>query len=428
MLTLRYFLFGLVFCSLTALSMAQNETTDSEQDSGLQMKIATVGVLQALQHDDDLNILENIPPGMHSAAANAMINADLIPEASVYFEFYISSKHHEGYVTPREGYIYLDRLPERLNFFGINRVFQSLDLKAGHFEIDYGNWHRIRSDNAQVQSNPLVGNYIIDANTVEPGVEAIFRKDWIYGIAGISTGTTTGDFEPHRGTGIHAKLGIDMNEVFQASASVYRVDHSGNSAEGCEQCQVSFPGILGEEPGEGTEESSEGSFNSLYAGNRSGSRYAGVLGDGPDVGTLNIGRGQDVLAYHVDAGFRIGKARVFGMGGAAFDFDINGSEAESPEENWYYYGSEVQLDITPELYLAGRYNVARSTKMAGEDIQAVARGLQIGGGYWLWENTLLKLEYVQQTYENFLPFYNGLPALMFNPRFYGLVAEVSVEF
>lgn len=425
---LRYFLFGVLFFSLTSMSMAQNGATDSEQDSGLQVKIATVGVLQALQHDDALNILENIPPGMHSAAANAMISADLIPEASVYFEFYISSKHHEGTVTPREGYFYLDRLPEQINFFGMNRLFQFMDLKAGHFEIDYGNWHRIRSDNAQVQSNPLVGNYIIDANTVEPGVEVIFQKDWIYGVVGVSNGTTTGDFEPQRGTGIHMKFGIDMDRAFQASASIYRVDHSGNPAEGCEVCQVSFPGTPGEEPGDGAEESSEGSFNSLYAGNRSGSRYAGVLGNGPDVGTLNIGRGQDVLAYHFDTGFRLGKARVFGMGGAAFDFDINGSEPESPEENWYYYGGELQLDITPELYLAGRYNEARSTEMAGEDIQAVARGLQIGGGYWLWENALLKLEYVRQTYQNFLPLYNGLPALSFDPRFYGVVAEVSVVF
>ncbi len=391
------------------------------------MKIATAGVMQELQHDDDLNILENIPPGMHSAAANAMISADLIPEASMYFEFYISSKHHEGYVTPREGYFYLNRLPERINIFGMNRLFKYMDVKAGHFEIDYGNWHRIRSDNAQVQSNPLVGNYLIDANTVEPGIEVVFRKGWMYGVTGISTGTTTGDFEPHRGTGIHLKLGIDQNEAFQVSASLYRVDHSGNSAEGCEKCQVSFPGIPGVEPEEGTEEGSEGSFNSLYAGNRSGSRYAGVLKDGPDVGTLNIGRGQDVLAYHFDIGFRIGKVRVFGMGGAAFDFDINGSEEESPEEHWYYYGSEVQVNITPGLYVAGRYNEARSTKMAGQDIQAMVSGLQIGGGYWLWKNALLKLEYVHQTYEDFLPYYNGLPALMFNPRFYGLVAEVSVE-
>ncbi|MBD3275485.1 MAG: hypothetical protein GF372_09255 [Candidatus Marinimicrobia bacterium] len=357
-----------------------------------------------------------------------MVSAELWPELSVYFEFYFSGKHHEGIVTPREGYLYLDKLPEKLNYFGLNRLFKIMDVKAGHFETNFGNWHLIRSDNADVQRNPLVGNYIIDANTVEPGVELIFDLNSFYLVAGVSNGTTTGVFEPNRGTGIHGKLGLDIEDKLQLSASVYRVDHSGNPALGCEKCQVSFPDIPGSPVEDPDEEISDGSFSSLFAGNRSGSRYAGVLGDGPDVGTLNVGRGQDVLAWHLDGQFRTGNLRLFGMGGAAYDSDINGSEDGEPEENWYYYGGEIQYDLFDDLYLAARYNQARSTQVAGQDMESVATALQIGGGYWVWDNLLLKVEYVRQAYDDFLPLYNGIPALIFNPEFYGVMAEVTVVF
>jgi hypothetical protein len=48
-------------------------------------------------------------------------------------------------------------------------------LKAGHFEVNYGDAHFRRSDNGQSLYNPLVGNYILDAFTTEIGEELYFR-------------------------------------------------------------------------------------------------------------------------------------------------------------------------------------------------------------------------------------------------------------
>ena len=89
----------------------------------------------------------------------------------VYFDLYLSSSHHVGEVTDHEGFIYISLLPDDYNIGNLNKILKYIDIKAGHFELDFGNQHLFRSDNADVQRNPLIGNYIVDANTVAPAFE-----------------------------------------------------------------------------------------------------------------------------------------------------------------------------------------------------------------------------------------------------------------
>lgn len=392
----------------------------AKADSGrFTVGLETAGILQYFHQDNDLHSFEQIPPGIQSAVGNVMIHAALTDGIRVTFELYLSSRHREGYVTPREGYIYLSHLPEGANVFGINRLFRYIDLKAGHFEVDFGNYHLFRSDNGQVQRNPLIGNYIIDANTVEPGVEVIVHPGAVYGVLGISNGTTTGNFQPRRGTAVHTKLGLDLHRTFQASLSLYRVDHSGNSASGCEQCQVDFSN---------GQEGEEGSFSSLFAANRSGSRYAGIFDGGPDVGQLNVGHGQDLLAWQADLTYQRDPVRIFAMYGSTADRDYNGSAAGTPSDIWRYYGAGVRWNLLPALYAAGRYNTARAVSIKGQDSRALVNGYQAGLGYWLTSGMLWKLEYVHQQYLNFRTDYGNIPFIQNNPRFTGVLTEISVAF
>ena len=384
-----------------AQGMDQMHQSSPKVDVGFE----TAGVVQALSQSSDNNALPNVPVGFQSAVGNIFVNADLTPGLKVYFELYLSSKHHEGYVMDREGYIYLSRLPEKYNVFGLNRIFQFIDLKAGVFEIDYGNWHLNRSDNGQVQKNPLIGNYIIDANTTEPGVEVIAHSGPIRGVVGLSTGTTTGDFKDGRGVAAHGKLGLTLKGL-NVAGSFYTVDHTGNP--------TGYP--LG------------GSYSALYAGNRSGSRYSGVMGGGPEVGQLAIGKGQQVTAYQVDASYAKKPVRLYGMYGVSTDADENGSAPGNPEETWNYYGIEGQWYVNPVFYLAARYNQANASKIYNLDSQASANRIQAGFGFWFTQQVLLKLEYVNQHYNDFPSGYNGLPAIDSNPRFSGLLSEFSVKF
>ncbi len=45
-----------------------------------------------------------------------------------------------------------------------------LTLKVGVMELNYGDEHFRRSDNAEVMNNAFVGNYIMDAFTTAPGI------------------------------------------------------------------------------------------------------------------------------------------------------------------------------------------------------------------------------------------------------------------
>jgi len=400
-------MYAFIVIALLMLGVAPIQAQNSKANSPeVKFGVETAGVVQALQQSSESNTLPEIPVGFQSAVGNIFVNAKITDGLKVYFELYLSSKHHEGYVMDREGYVYLSKLPEQYNIFGINKIFRYVDLKAGAFEIDYGNWHLNRSDNGQVQNNPLIGNYIVDANTTEPGIEVIGHAGLFRGVVGVSTGTTTGDFKADRGFAVHGKLGINIPKKLDVAASVYNVDHSGNP--------TGYP--------------NHGSYSALYAGNRSGSRYSAVLGGGPEAGQLAIGKGQKVTAYQFDAAFTLNPVHIYGMYGNSKDADINGSDPGTPVSEWNYFGGEAQWHLSPVFYLAGRYNQANAKTIAGTSSNATVNRIQAGFGFWFTQEVLLKLEYVNQQYKDFPAGYNGLPDIAGNPSFSGVLSEFSVKF
>ncbi|HED38104.1 MAG TPA: porin [Ignavibacteria bacterium] len=302
----------------------------------------------------------------------------------------------------REGYIKISHLPKSIDVLGLNNtLFKYITFKAGQMEIDFGLWHLIRSDNAQVQKNPLIGNYIIDANTVEPAMELISKKGFFNWVIGFGNGTTTGDFQPGRGTEVHGKVWLNFDNKLNIAGSVYRVNQSNN----------------------GTGYPSGGTKSYLYAGNRSGSRYAGIFGAGPEVGQIAPAKGQNVTAYQFDGYYNVKPLKIFGMYGYTKDSDINGSAPGSPEEAWSYYGADVTYYLTPALYVAARYNAAISKKYHGKDADINVNRIQLGGGLWITDYVLLKLEYVNQHYKGF-----SSGPYAYNARFHGFLTEFSVFF
>jgi hypothetical protein len=400
----------------------RNQAHDRDPDEDrIAIGAQTVGVMQSLQQENNPESLSDLTTSFQSAAGNLTFEAALSQGIDVYFELYISSPNHEGDVFDREGYLYVDRLPEELSPGLIETVFDYVDLKAGHMELNYGDVHWYRSDVGQVQRNPLVGNYVVDPNTIGIGTELYGEFGPVYLMAGLNNGATTGDFQDGRGFVYYGKAGAKLLDGnVRTSASLYRVDHSENG-----------PGY----PVGGTS-------SNLFSGNFSGSRYQAVLGGGGSAGQVFLGGGQDVTAFQYDARARLNRFMLMGMVGYFKDADVNGAaNASTPSEQWTYYGATAQYYLVPErLYVAAQYSGASVGEVdrTGEDgavTSTVSDGLvqriQAGVGGWiLKDQMLLKAEYVTQSASDFQPgtlSFGGVDAAT-EPEFSGFMVEIGVSF
>lgn len=393
----------------TPLLHAQPETRSIVVPE-INIRLETVGAWQAL--DIDKNTGGDAPAmttGLAGALGNLYLFATVVDGIDVFTEFYLSSKHHLGNFNDHEGYVLISRLPDSINVGPVEWLFKYIDLKGGHFEIDYGNQHWVRADNAEVQRNPLVGNYIVDPNVVEGGVEVLGHHDWFHWVAGIGNGVTTEDFRRGRDYSKHGKIMIEPeSRIFNLAWSVYQVNHSKNSA-------------------------SE-SKASLFSGNRSGSRYSGLRPDtgvsDPDFAQLNLGNGQDVLAWQADAGFGWGPVWVSGLYGFFRDADTDGFDSTAkPEDQWTYYGGDVKLNITDNAYFAGRYSGANADDISSVSSKAHADRVQVGYGYHLADGILFKLEYLNQLMEDFPTTGNSsYTRYAGDVRVEGVTMELSVAF
>ncbi len=287
---------------------AQNTNSEDEFKPKLRIGLDAVGVWQALSQKYEPDTLAKLPTGFQAAVGNMHFNATIVEGIDVYFELYLSSKPHAGQVYDREGYVYISKFPKYLNIFNINKVFKYIDIKAGHFEVDFGNQHLIRSDNAQVQKNPLIGNYVVDPNTVEFGVELIGKYKWFNALFGVGSGVTVENFLPGRKYSTHGKIWIEPeNKLFNLAGSVYRVNQPGKLSAG----RMTI-------------------FTELFSGNRSGSRYSGVVEGGPEAGQIKLGKGQNLTAWQIDAAFNKSPISLSGMFGWGKDADLNGEAPGTP--------------------------------------------------------------------------------------------------
>ncbi|MCH8328622.1 MAG: hypothetical protein IID15_08905, partial [Candidatus Marinimicrobia bacterium] len=285
----------------------------------------TVGYWQALNHSNSDGSLNNLVTGFQSAAGNMNFRAKIADGIDLYFEVYLSSRHHEGEVSPREGYLRITSAPSKINLMPVRKIFEYVNVKAGHFEIDYGNQHLRRSDNAQVQGNPLIGNDIVDPNVVYVGTEVSTKPGRFNALVGITSGGTTGDFQDGHQYAYHGKVWGDVTSFLSVAGSYYRADQSANP--------IGYP--IG------------GSTSNLFSGNRSGGRYADVLGGGGEPGQIRPGSGQDITAWQADVALELGKLTMQGHYGNILDADINGYNPadektfEEVAESWDYYSLQA---------------------------------------------------------------------------------------
>ena len=415
MKTLKLIVLALIVIGFGYAAQAQIKLTDTETTK-LFITLNTVGTAQALDHKNVFNTkgeeLAKVSPGFQNAFGDLGFIAKFgkNQEIEVVFDMYLSSRNHPSQTYGNEGYIILRGVPENLQGLKfLEPVLRKVDIKAGHMLVDFGDAAQHRTNNAIAQKNPLVGNFVMDPNIVSIGMQASSKPGTRFGwLVGASNGTTTEDWNVGRGFAYNGKLIYYPVKALRTSVSYIGTDQSDNPTK-----------------------AAGGSSMQMFTGNRSGERYAGVLGGGQAPGNVFPQAGEKFSAAQFDVTFDSAlPVKVYGHYGITQDKDINGSAAGTPEEKWTYYAADVKYELTPALYAAARYSAATTDMLGGRATGGKVNRIQFGGGFWLTKNMLMKVEYVTQKYSGFRQgdmVNNGIQAWR-DPEFNGFVAEVSFAF
>lgn len=417
MKTLKSVAIAVVALALAVVQPAKAQLKLVESDSTkLYMTLHTVGAAQALSQKNVFDSKGAQVADLSAGFQNAFGDLGFIgkfgknEEIEVVFDMYLSSRNHPSTTYGNEGYILMRGVPENLqNLKFLTPVLDRVNVKAGQFLIGFGDAIDHRSNNAIVQKNALVGNFVIDPNIVSIAMEVSNKPGRINWLVGVSNGTTTEDFSDGRGFGYHGKLAFYPVKPLRTSVSYINADQSKNPPRG----------------------QAGGSSIQMFSGNRSGERYAGVLGGGQAPGGVFPQAGEKFSAAQFDVGWDgSSPIKLYGHYGLTQDKDLNGSLPGAPEEKWSYFAGQVVYKLTPALYGAARYSGAGTHMLAGNATDGKVDRYQIGGGFWLTKNLLMKLEYVNQKYRGFNQgemVNNGIQAGR-EPSFSGLISEVSFSF
>jgi hypothetical protein len=378
----------------------------SMEFNGLQMQIggAFAQTFQALDHETDAapapgTVLGNIRPGFVLATANFNIGAQLARGIRVDLESYMASRHHNEFWV-KGGYATIDASPFDVPV--LNRIMEYTTIRAGHMEINYGDAHFRRSDNGNTIRNPFIENYILDSFTTEIGAEVMVRGPYgAFVMGGVTSGENKGNIKEGAVDASPAYLGkLGFDHQFSPLLRV-RLTGSMYSAE-------SSPSVT------------------LYGGDRTGSRYWGVMEDTTSLkagtaftnGRVNPAFSNEISARQINPYIELGNLELFGVMEWA-----SGKSAKEEErrEVRQLAGDAVYRLFNDQLYVGARYNRLTGDWASQTDLTVTRRA--ISAGWFLTRNLLTKLEYVQQDYDGF-----AATDIRNGAQFHGIAIEGVIAF
>lgn len=374
--------------------------------------------------------LEN---NLNLPSANLNIDVQLHRGVRMHLRTYLSSRHHnEAWV--KGGYMQIDALDFIKEGF-LDNVMQFVTFRAGMDEINYGDTHFKRTDNARAIYNPFVGNFIMDSFTTEPFLDATFQYKGILGVVGVSNGklnqsTIAASTDDAYTLSYFAKLGYDkqLNEDLRvrATGSIYM--NSGTSTGGY-----------------------------LFSGDRAGDRYynvgittaeaAGkkwptyVIIHNDSLKTSDLATSDPVtfVSARANARFAPSFKEVTAMQFAGFVkwrglesfslFEIVSNASDAADAR-YAGGSYMQigeellyrLGSDEQFYVGGRYNMVSGKDKDGADTKTITR-MNIGGGWFMTDNVVTKVEYVNQSWTG-----DGWTSKWVGAKFSGIMIEAVIGF
>jgi hypothetical protein len=407
----------------TGINVFEPTKNDTSVFTGMKVKVGGnfTQDFQALSHHNNAtpvyvgavnaNQLASIGNGFNLAMANLNIDAQLEDGIRMNLTMYLSSRHHsETWV--KGGYIQLDKLPF-LKSEAIDRIMKNFTIKAGDYEVDYGDQHFRRSDGGNAIYNPFVENYIMDEFATEIGGEVYFHpKGGFLAMAGVTNGqlnpTVIAPSKIDSATGktnkyppaFHGKIGYDKQITedlrFRIMGSVYAV----KSAAG----------------------------NSLFNGDRTGSRYFFVMenttatsADNAFSGRYNPNFSQQVTTFMINPFVKYRGLELFGT------YEV--AQGRIITEKKMRTATQYAVDLiyrfprkTENFWIGLRYNSVTTTLPLNPTDITINRAVG-SAGWFITKNIMLKAEYVKQQYQNF-----AATDIRAGGKFDGFMIQASVGF
>lgn len=349
------------------------------------------------------NALNDMGKDFNLPTANLDLNAYLGKGLKMHLRTYLSARHHnESWV--KGGYIQVDNLDFIKEGFAAD-IMKYARVKIGMDEINYGDAHFRRTDNASAINNPFVGNYIMDSFTTEAfGEGYVFYKNFI-GVVGVSNGKL--DQTP-------------VKTALQYSPTVY--GKIGFDKQIDQDLRVRLTGSYLQTNGDNTAR--------LYSGDRAGGRYYYVLLTQNDaMGEANFATGRfnpgfkDIQAFQVNPFVKYQGLEFFGV----YEHVTGLKGVSTTKGNYTQLGGELlyRLGGREQFYLGGRYNT-----VTGKDNDTAAERkidrLNLGGGWFMTKNVLAKVEYVNQKYNDDAVW--GATSALRGGQFNGVMFEATIGF
>ncbi len=363
---------------------------------------------QAIDHENATGAAALLPitNNFNLATANLDLDVALAKGLRMHLRTYLSSRHHpEPYV--KGGYLQIDNL-DFIKEGLASDLMKNVTIMFGHMEINYGDAHFRRSDNAQALYNPFVGNYIMDSFTTEVGAEAYYRKNGFLAMLGVTNTKLNQDVKDDVVNGnpspsFVAKLGYDKqinsDLRFRLTGSLYNTAYANRTY--------------------------------LYAGDRAGARYYLVMAppltngaattatNNYTTGRYNPNFNRKLTAIMINPFVKYQGLEFFGL----LEFTNGRNANEVDRRNATQLGAELlyRFGSDEKFYVGGRYNSVSAEDVSGVDIDITR--FNIGGGWFMTKNILAKVEYVTQKYDGF-----ATGNVLDGGKFSGFVAEAVISF
>ena len=353
------------------LNVFEPAKTDTVPFDGIVVRVGGDFAMQfqGISQSNKGDTLVDLGSNFNLPTANLNLNVQLADGVRMHLRTYLSSRHHEE-AWVKGGPLPLDNLDFVKPGF-LEGVMKSASITVGLDEVNYGDAHFRRTDNATAIYNPFVGNYIMDSFTTEAfGEIDVQHKGWI-AVLGITNGKLNQNVVVNDNTdnavSFFGKLGVDkqMNDDLRLrlTGSVYT--NQGRST---------------------------GTW--LYGGDRAGGRYYSVyhslVQGGSDFEPRFNARFTKVTAFQVNPFVKYKGLEFFGIyevaGGSDTDED---SFTQLAAELLYRFGGREQL------YVGGRYNSVSGKRTTNSDPIDIAR-TSGGLGWFLTPNILTKVEFVSE--------------------------------
>jgi hypothetical protein len=408
----------------TGINVFETTKNDTTPFDGIKVRIGGnfTENFQALSHQNsaapvlnadgvNTNQLVSLTNGFNRGMANLNIDAQLADGVRLNLTMYLSSRHHEE-TWVKGGYMQIDKL-SFLKSALIDTIMKNFTIKAGDYELDYGDQHFRRSDGGNAIYNPFMENHIMDQFATEVGSEIYFHpKNGFIAMVGVTNGelnptvvksavidSATGKLNRYD-PAFHGKIGYDkqINEDFRfrITGSFYVVKSAAN--------------------------------NTLFGGDRTGSNYVMVtentlatVADNAFSGRFNPGFREEVQTFMINPFVKFRGLELF----ATYEMAQGRTISEKTLRTATQYAAELiyRFPYNKENFWIGvRYNSVTATLAKTPNDVSINR---VAGsiGWFVTRNIMIKAEYVNQNYDHY-----AATNILNGAKFSGVMIQGSIAF